>query len=194
METSSRRSLAPFLIAGGVILVLDIFTKLVVYFRLPMNGGAQPFIGDFLRWTHIRNAGAAFGLFQGNRYFFIAVSIISVIVILFLVLRRRYRSTLILVGFGMILGGAIGNLSDRIWLGVVIDFIDMGLGSLRWPVFNVADMGVTIGVVVLGIGLLRDEAVRHGREEEMETEEMPGIAREPMTKEQGDDTASSFHG
>jgi signal peptidase II len=77
---------------------------------------------------------------------------------------RRYRSVPILIGFGMILGGALGNLADRIWLGVVIDFIDIGIGELRWPVFNVADMGVTLGVLVLGIGLIREEAVAARRE------------------------------
>lgn len=124
-----------------------------------MDGAVRPFIGDIVRWTHIHNAGAAFGLFQGNRFFFIAVSVVSATVILYLVMTRRYRSIPILVGFGMILGGAVGNLADRIWLGVVIDFIDVGVGELRWPVFNVADMGVTLGVVVLGIGLIREEAV-----------------------------------
>lgn len=194
MESCPRRSLTPFLLAGAATIGLDILTKLIVYFRLPMDGGARPFIGDLVRWTHVRNAGAAFGLFQGNRYFFVAVSIVSILVILFLVLRNRYRSRLMLVGFGMVLGGAVGNLADRIWLGVVIDFIDMGFGSLRWPVFNVADMGVTLGVVVLGIGLLREEGRSHRREVEVGEDEIPVVGSEGLAKGNRDDATSSYHG
>ena len=157
MQRSPRPSVAPFTAAAAATLILDILTKLVVYNRLPYHGAPIEVIGDLLRWTHIRNAGAAFGLFQGNRYFFIAVSILSALVIVILVLKRSHRSSLVLVGFGMVLGGALGNLSDRIWLGVVIDFIDVGIGDLRWPVFNVADMGVTVGVAVLGLGMIRED-------------------------------------
>jgi signal peptidase II len=191
VESTSRRTLRPFVTAGAVTLAFDILTKLIVYFRLPMDGGARPFIGDLVRWTHIRNAGAAFGLFQGNRFFFIAVSVVSILVILYLVINRKYRSSLVHVGFGMVFGGALGNLSDRIWLGVVIDFIDVGVGGLRWPVFNVADMGVTLGVVVLGLGLIREESGRHSRE--AVTEEGPGVAAGEAGEGRTDDAASSYN-
>ena len=91
-------------------------------------------------------------------------------------------------------GGAVGNLADRIWLGVVIDFIDVGFGSLRWPVFNVADMGVTLGVIVLGIGLLREEGRSHGRDADVGEDEIPAVGGESLAKGRRDDAASSYHG
>ena len=160
-----------FLAAAAVTLLLDAVTKLAVYHLLPLNGRPRPVLGQLLRWNHIHNSGAAFGLFPGNRFFFVAVSAISAAVILYVVLTHRYRSALVLAGFGMILGGAVGNLANRIWLGVVVDFIDMGIGRLRWPIFNVADMGVTLGVVVLGLGLLREDRI--GGEAGQEAEEAP---------------------
>ncbi|MBU1700924.1 MAG: signal peptidase II [Candidatus Eisenbacteria bacterium] len=143
-----------------MILISDIATKLIVFHILPVDSYPRPFIGDLLRWTHIHNSGAAFGLFRGSRLFFIVVSAVSVVAIFLVVRSRRHRSALTLMGFGMVLGGALGNLLDRLWLGVVIDFIDMGWGTLRWPVFNVADMGVSIGVMILGFGLFLEDIRR----------------------------------
>jgi signal peptidase II len=165
---------------------MDIATKLFVYSVLPVNSYPRPFIGEIVRWTHIHNSGAAFGLFQGSRFFFITVSIISVLVILFVVRGRRYRSKISLIGFGMVLGGALGNLIDRIWLGVVIDFIDVGLGTLRWPVFNVADMGVSIGVIILGVGLLSEDMARARDESDGNPQEQPMGAAPTDWANQGD--------
>jgi signal peptidase II len=142
------------------VLAFDILTKMVVQALLPLNGGPREVLGELLRWNHIRNAGAAFGLLQGGRVFFVIVSCLSVVVILYLVLARRVRTRASLIGFGMILGGALGNLLDRLWLGMVTDFIDIGLGLYRWPVFNVADMGVTLGVLVLVVGWFREDRRR----------------------------------
>ena len=153
------RSLPPvrFVVAALVILVSDIVTKAIVYRTLPLGGPPIEVWGDWLRWTYIHNAGAAFGLFQGNRYFFIAVSLVSALVILYLAASRRYRDRWTPIALGMILGGAIGNLIDRIWLGVVIDFIDVGVGSSRWPFFNIADSGISVGVTLLAIRLLFED-------------------------------------
>ena len=139
-----------------LILGLDILTKQVVFRSLPLGGPSTPVLGELLRWTYIQNPGAAFGLFQGNRYFFIGVSVLSSIVILALAHSRRYRDRWTLLAFGLILGGAIGNLLDRLWLGVVIDFIDVGIGRHRWPFFNIADSGISVGVVLLALRFLRE--------------------------------------
>jgi len=122
-------------------------------------------LDDLLRLTYIQNEGSAFGLFQGNRWFFIGVSVLSILVILSLGVSGRYRDRGMSVAFGLILGGAAGNLIDRIWLGKVIDFIEMGIGRYRWPVYNVADMGVTIGVILLALRLMVDSRRARGDQE-----------------------------
>jgi signal peptidase II len=140
-----------FLVPAAVIIVIDQITKQFFW----RNGQNYDVIGDFFRITLVRNAGAAFGLFQGGRVFFIAASIIAIIFILYVGLKlpRSDRPRRLLLG--LILGGAIGNLIDRVHTGQVIDFLDVGIGVHRWPVFNVADMGVSVGAAILLIYLMR---------------------------------------
>jgi signal peptidase II len=140
-----------FLLPAAIIVVLDQITKQLFW----RNGQNYDIIDGFLRITLVKNAGAAFGLFQGGRVFFIAASIVAIIFILYVGLRLRKSDWQRRLLLGMILGGAIGNLIDRAYAGEVIDFIDMGIGVHRWPVFNVADMGVSVGATILLIYLMR---------------------------------------
>jgi signal peptidase II len=114
-----------------------------------------PVLDNVVRFTLVHNTGAAFGLFPGSRVPFIVISILAIAVVIYLFLRETYRSRANRILLGCILGGAIGNLMDRVRLGWVIDFIDIGLGSARWPVFNVADSAVTLGVIFLAWNLAR---------------------------------------
>lgn len=146
----------PFLFWALVLLALDQATKAIVYRTMALHGPPVPLLGEMLRLVYIHNPGAAFGLFHGSRWFFVGVSLLSSLVLVSLALSGRYQDRWLLASFGMILGGAIGNLIDRLWLGVVIDFIQMGVAGRYWPVYNVADIGVTLGVALLALRLLRD--------------------------------------
>jgi signal peptidase II len=137
---------------AAAVLALDQLTKWLVLRYLPYYQPWNPI--DFLRpivtLIHITNTGAAFGIFQGANTLF---SIISMIVIAAIVLYYRRvpaDQTLVLVSIGLQLGGATGNLVDRLFRGHVIDFIDFHF----WPVFNVADSAIVIGVVILAYYLL----------------------------------------
>lgn len=151
---SSRGSWSRLARWAILVLVLDQITKAIVYRSLTLHAPPRPLLGAFLRLTYIHNEGAAFGLFSGSRWFFIGVSLLSILVILALAASGRYRESHVGTAFGLILGGAAGNLVDRIWLGRVIDFIEMGIAGHYWPVYNIADIGVTIGVIVLGVSVL----------------------------------------
>lgn len=140
-----------FLLPAAIVIVLDQLTKQFFWH----NGRNYDVIDGFVRITLVKNAGAAFGLFQGGRLFFIAASIVAVIFILYVGLRLPRSDWQRRLLLGAILGGAIGNLIDRLYAGEVIDFIDIGIGAHRWPVFNVADMGVSVGATLLLIYLLR---------------------------------------
>ncbi len=143
-----------FLACATVVLGLDQLTKAIVSARL-LPGAPVPVLGQFLRLTLVHNTGAAFGLFPGSRLPFILVSVLAIAVVLYLFARDAYRSLANRVLLGCILGGALGNLVDRIRWGRVVDFIDVGVGSIRWPVFNVADSAVTLGVILLAWNLAR---------------------------------------
>ncbi|NQT25262.1 signal peptidase II [candidate division KSB1 bacterium] len=134
----------PFLTA----LVLDQITKQVI--RMTMFvGQSNEVIGNFVRLTFVENRGMAFGIQIGNGLIFTILSIIASIGIAVYLYFQRNESRGITLSLSLILGGAIGNLIDRILFGRVVDFMDFGIGTTRWPVFNVADSAVVIGMGIL---------------------------------------------
>jgi signal peptidase II len=137
------------------VLICDVISKTLVMRELADRASAVRVIGDYARLTYVRNTGSAFSLFQGGRLFFIIFSIISILLILAIARSPRGRTPAYALALGLILGGAFGNLIDRIAYGSVIDWIDVGIGFHRWPTFNVADIGVSVGVCLLALLLLR---------------------------------------
>jgi len=139
-----------------LVLVLDQLTKLWVLTSLAEGDWWSPLPGLWrvFRITHVTNSGAAFGIFpnQGNFFIFVAI-----IVALAIVLYYRHLPTgdwLVRLSLGLQLGGAIGNLLDRLRFGYVVDFIDIGF----WPIFNVADAAIVTGVAILAYCLWRQDA------------------------------------
>jgi len=119
-----------------------------------------PIIDGFFSLTYIRNTGAAFGIFSGShevfrRPFLIGVSILAIGFILVMLKRLRDGETGLATALAFILGGAIGNLIDRIVYGEVIDFLDVYWAHYHWPAFNVADSFITIGVAITLFYLIR---------------------------------------
>jgi signal peptidase II len=161
-----RFSVCLFLFAAFIASVADLATKAWIVGWLG-PGASVGVIGDYFKITHVRNVGASFGLFPGNTFTLIAVSSLAILVVLYLAVRSRNRPRNMLF-LGLILGGALGNLYDRLRLGEVIDFIDMGLGTHRWPVFNVADIAVTVGVFLLLFEYLRRGGGQAGGEDWVE--------------------------
>lgn len=135
-----------FWITAGITLVLDRAAKYLVTTRMSI-GQSIPIIKDFFHLTYIENSGAAFGMLANRTWFFILVSFVIIGIVLYQVNTIARNNTWMLLAFGLITGGAAGNLIDRIRTGLVIDFLDF-LGI--WPyIFNVADIAV-----VMGVGLL----------------------------------------
>ena len=134
-----------------VVIALDQVTKHLFW----RNGQNYEIIPGYFNITLVKNAGAAFGMFQGARVFFVVASLVAVVLIVYLGLRvpreQRWRRFLL----GLILGGAVGNLIDRVASGQVIDFVQIGVAGHYWPVFNVADAGVTVGAAFLILYALR---------------------------------------
>ncbi len=146
-----RRLLA---LIAGMTVVADQITKAIALSALN-DGESIPVIDGALHWTLQRNPGAAFGLFQRAPVVFTVLAIIIAVVIV--VTAPRVRDTLNAVALGLVLGGALGNLGDRLFRppgpfrGRVIDFIDFRV----WPTFNLADVAVVIGAALLAIASFR---------------------------------------
>jgi signal peptidase II len=144
-------------VSGGV-LVLDQVTKALVLAHLPL-GQSVPVIPGFFDITHVHNPGGAFGFLAGmtplaRSWLFIAVSLLAAGLILCFYWQTPRGQRVLEVGLTLVFGGAVGNLIDRIRFGVVVDFIDVYLGDLHWPAFNVADSAITIGVFIFAFHLL----------------------------------------
>jgi signal peptidase II len=108
-----------------------------------------PVLGDWLRIDFIHNSGGLFGILQDSAAIFAVVTVIVVAVLIALEIGSGWRSWLVTVTLGLLLGGAIGNFIDRIRLGYVIDFADIGIGSWRFYIFNVADAAVTVSILLM---------------------------------------------
>ncbi len=131
-------------------IVSDQFSKFAVDSTFNLYD-SRVVLGDYLRLTYIRNSGAAFGISFGSSKVMFTVTVLVVILLVYLYLKGTLRPEHIIgkIAVIMVLGGAIGNLIDRIRMGEVIDFIDMGIGNHRWPIYNFADIYVTIGMFIL---------------------------------------------
>jgi signal peptidase II len=137
--------------------VVDFLSKRLVLAHADDLQQRTTILGDLVRLAYVRNPGAAMGLFTASRGIFIGISIVASLALVFFYLRTDRRLRVRRGALAAILGGALGNLIDRIFYdGLVIDFIDIGLGTHRFYTFNVADMGVTLGGTVLFICLLRE--------------------------------------
>lgn len=132
---------------GVLVLALDQATKALAQGYLAPQ--PREVLGEWVRLTLVKNPGAAFGLFPDKTAFLVLVSLVAVPAILYYHRFLDARWWLARLSPGLLLGGALGNLADRVRLGYVVDFIDVGAGSLRWPTFNVADSAFVIGCLVL---------------------------------------------
>lgn len=145
----------PLVAVAGGVLVIDQLTKFVVRHTLDVSESV-PVIASVLHITHVRNPGAAFGLLPNQQLLFFAVSGAAISFVITYWLRARPSEWPLVVALGLLLGGASGNLIDRITLGTVTDFLDLRF----WPVFNVADSSIVIGLALIVLTMLlggRDE-------------------------------------
>lgn len=114
------------------------------------DGSSIKIIGNFLRFTYAENRGAAFSILQNQRWFFVVITIVMLIVLAYIFFRVKNINNLSRLSIAMIAGGAIGNFIDRVMLGYVIDFIDVRFGSFyNFPIFNIADSFVVCGTILM---------------------------------------------
>jgi signal peptidase II len=144
-----RRSLAYLALIAAVIVGLDRWTKHWAGVELALRPPLR-LVGDYVRLNYARNSGVAFGIGHGTGFPYYIFSIVAVAVILWMFVSGRVgRGLGRVLALGLLLGGAVGNLVDRIASGEVVDFIEIGVPRWYWPIFNVADSAITTGIVLL---------------------------------------------
>ena len=152
-------------------VAIDQASKIIVRHKMSLYQ-SDPVLGDFFRLTYIHNPGAAFSLNLGSPFLHTAVSIIALGVLAYLYRTLTEDEQLLRLALSLVLGGAVGNIIDRLYLGAVVDFFDFGFGDLRWPVFNFADSFVTVGVILMAFGYSR-------RDESDSDKEQDSVASSP---------------
>jgi len=146
------------LVAGVAVVVflIDRVTKAWVSDNIPL-GTARPVVGDYVRIVHAQNTGAAFGLLPERTTLLSVLSVIAVLAIVYYYRQIASNSALVSGTLGMQLGGAFGNLLDRIAQGYVVDFVDVGVGDVRFWAFNVADSSIVVGIILVTLALWYEE-------------------------------------
>lgn len=139
------------------VVLLDQLTKWWVRAELVLNQPVRV-VGDNVRLLYIHNEGAAFGISIGEHSstVFLILAAAASVLVFYLLLATPARHRVQRIALGLILGGAVGNIADRVRYGEVVDFIQVGVSGHYWPIFNVADSAVTVGAVLLGIAYLSD--------------------------------------
>lgn len=146
-------------LVGGTVAVLDLITKAWVLRNFALYESV-PVVGDFFRLTYTHNPGAAFGINIGehSRIFFLVLAMLALGILAWLYLVTPVWDRLRLYAVALVTGGAVGNIVDRIrFERGVVDFLDVGIGAYRWPVFNVADAAVSVGAVLLLVSFYLEE-------------------------------------
>jgi len=139
-----------YIVIAFLIVILDLISKQWIFNHLDF--GSALVITPFFNIVHFQNTGAAFSFLSEasgwQRYFFIVVSLIAIVIIIRLI-RERLKQPLLCLALAFVLGGALGNLCDRSYYGFVIDFIYIHYEAYYWPAFNVADSFISIGVALI---------------------------------------------
>ncbi len=144
-----------------ILVALDQISKYLIMQNLRLYEGI-PVLGNFLRIAYVRNPGGAFSTNFGGATFYIVVASIAAGLVIFYIIFSKERNYAMQLSLFAILSGAVGNLIDRVRFGEVIDWINVGIGSTRWPTFNIADSAIVVGLVILIIAGSKSE--RENRE------------------------------
>jgi signal peptidase II len=139
---------------AALVVILDRISKVFIS-SIMQEGESIPIWHDFVYFSYIKNQGVAFGLFPAYQDIFIVTTIVIICILVFYWEKIPRYNLWLHSAIGLILGGAIGNLWDRIVFGGVIDFIDIGYSSYRWPAFNLADTMICIGVGMVLLDIMK---------------------------------------
>lgn len=151
-----------YYIIALLVIAVDQLTKWLIVKTMEL-GESIEIIANFLYITSHRNKGAAFGILQGQMTFFYIITTIVVIFLVFYIQKEGMKNRFLGYSLALMLGGAIGNFIDRVFRGEVVDFIDMYFFTYDYPIFNVADSALVIGVIMIIIKMLKDERAAKGK-------------------------------
>lgn len=151
-----KKMIKKLLIIMCSCIFIDQLIKIIVRIFVDLND-SYVIINNFFYLTRVHNLGAAWGILAGNRYFLIFVALIFIIIFYFIFIKDKKITNFEAISYGILLGGIIGNLIDRLIYGYVIDYLDFYPFGYNYPVFNFADMCIVISIVLVVIKMIKDD-------------------------------------
>ena len=131
-----------------ICILIDQIIKLIISINMNVADSINV-IKNFFRITYLQNTGAAFSIFSGNRIFLILITLVALLLIYFILIKGKEITKVETICYGLLIGGIIGNLIDRVRIGYVIDYLDFNFGSYHYPVFNFADICIVVSAIIL---------------------------------------------
>lgn len=150
------------IILSIVFFIIDQLSKLLVIKKLNM-GSSNTIINGFFYLTRANNDGAAFSIFTGKKFFLIAITFIIIAGLIYYIKKNKPKDKLTRIAYSLIIGGSLGNLIDRIIRGTVIDFLDFRILGYNYPIFNIADTFIVVGVFLMFITMMRKDRKNDNR-------------------------------
>ena len=152
----------PYIVVAAATLALDRWTKTLIQKHFDLNESISV-IDGFFNITYVRNTGVAFGIFDplslpAKSVLLSVFTAFAAVVVITYSVRSSLRNRLLQFALALVLGGALGNLYDRLAYGYVVDFLEFYVRTYHWPSFNIADSAISIGVILLALEILRNEA------------------------------------
>lgn len=139
-------------------MLLDQISKVIITNFLDVNSSID-IINNFFNLTLVHNDGAAWSILSGNRLLLIFISLIALVLIYYIFIKNKNLKKLDIITYGMLIGGIIGNLFDRVFYGYVIDFLDFKIFNYNYPVFNIADCFIVISAILLIVDVVKEGVV-----------------------------------
>lgn len=143
-------------IIAVILFLIDQLVKVIITELFTVGSGIT-IIKDFFSLTHVHNTGAAFSILEGNRLFLILITLLFIIAIYYFFIKNKKLNLLEKTSYGLLIGGILGNLFDRIFLGYVIDYLSFNIFGYDFPVFNLADCFIVIAVFLIIIDTWKGE-------------------------------------
>lgn len=158
MKYVTKNQIIIYVVAFIGVLGGDLFTKYLVDAKMQINQ-SQTMISNFFYFTYVHNEGAAWSLMSGSVWVFVIVALLASIALIYFFINSKKYQILARFGSVLVMAGLLGNLFDRLFLGYVRDFIDFVVLGYNFPVFNIADIGVVVGVIIIMIEVLFEDKI-----------------------------------
>lgn len=139
-----------------LVILIDQVVKIVVTMNFSLYSSIEV-INSFFSITYVRNTGAAWSILSGNTLFLVLISLIALVIIYLYFIKNKKLSKLENISYGLLIGGIIGNLVDRIIYGYVIDYLDFKIINYDFPIFNIADICIVVSIILVAINLMVGE-------------------------------------